>query len=90
MKKQVIPNELYKNVHLTSFKSHLSYGITAWCGISKKLLKPIFITQEKIIRVMFGDKDAYMNKFKTCARTRSFDKSFLGKYIFHYFTVIIF
>ena len=31
---------------------------------------------------MFGDKDAYMDKFKTCARTRSFEDRFLGKDFF--------
>ena len=31
---------------------------------------------------MFGDKDAYMDKFKTCARTRSFENIFLGKDFF--------
>ena len=30
--KHVIPNELYKNLYLTLFESHLSYGITAWGG----------------------------------------------------------
>ena len=43
-----------KNVYLTLFESHLSYGITAWGGISKNLLQPLFITQKKRIRVMFG------------------------------------
>ena len=36
--KHVIPNELYKNLYLTLFESHLSYGITAWGGVSKNLL----------------------------------------------------
>ena len=96
MMKHVIPSELYKNVYLTLFESHLSYGITAWGGISKNLLQPLFITQKKCIRIMFGDKDAYMDKFKTCARTRSFENRFLEKKNFkanhlnHYFTVIIF
>ena len=82
MMKHVIPSELYKNVYLTLFESHLSYGITAWGGISNNLLQPLFITQKKCIRVMFGDKDAYMDKFKTCARTRSFENRFLGKDFF--------
>ena len=46
--KQVIPSELYKNVYLTLFESHLSYGITAWGGISKNLLKSLFIAQKKM------------------------------------------
>ena len=64
MMKHDIPSELYKNVYLTLFESHLSYGITAWGGISKNLLQTLFITQKKCIRVMFGDKDAYMANLK--------------------------
>ena len=62
--KHVIPSELYKSLYVTLFESHLSYGITAWGGISKNLLEPLFITHKKCIRVMFGDKDAYIDKFK--------------------------
>ena len=40
------------------------------------------LPRKKCIRVMFGDKDAYMDKFKTCARTRSFENRFLGKDFF--------
>ena len=39
--KHVIHRELYKNVYLTLFESHFSYGITAWGGISKNLLQPL-------------------------------------------------
>ena len=46
--KHVIPSELYKNVYLTLFESHLSYGITVCGGISKNLLQPLFITQKKM------------------------------------------
>ena len=105
----VIPSELYKILYLTLFESHLSYGITAWGGICKNLLQPLFITQKKCIIVLFGDKvvykipyrraprlacrvrraskgilhtsdkDAYMVKFKTCARTRLFENRCLGE-----------
>ena len=30
----------------TLFESHLSYGISAWGGISFKKLEPLFITQK--------------------------------------------
>ena len=80
--KHVIPNELYKNLYLTLFESHLSYGITAWGGVSKNLFKSLFTTQKKCIRIMFGDKDAYMAKFETCARTRTFESRILGREFF--------
>ena len=52
MMKHVIPSELYKNVYLTLFESHLSYGITAWPGgISKNLLQPLFITRKKCLAI---------------------------------------
>ena len=47
--KHVIPSELYKNVYLTLFESHFSYGITSWGEISRNLLQPLFITQIKCI-----------------------------------------
>ena len=31
---------------------------------------------------MFGDKDAYMAKFETCARTRTFESRILGREFF--------
>ena len=75
--KHVIPNKLYRNLYLT-----LCYGITAWGGVSKNLLKSLFTTQKKCIRIMFGDKDAYMAKFETCARTRTFESRILGREFF--------
>ena len=71
--KHVIPNELYKNLYLTLFESHLSYGITAWGEVSKNLLKSLFTTQKKCI---------YMAKFDTCARTRTFESRILGREFF--------
>ena len=76
--RNLIPSELYKNLYHTLFESHLSYGITAWGGISKSAIEPIFITQKKCIRVMFGDREAYLDKFKTCARARPYENRFLG------------
>ena len=41
-----------------------------WGGISQNKLKPLFITQKKCVKVMFGDNEAYFNKFMTCVKTR--------------------
>ena len=49
---------------------------------SKNLLKSLFTTQKKCIRIMFGDQDAYMAKFETCARTRTFESRILGREFF--------
>ena len=48
-------------------------------GISNSSIEPIFITQKKCIRVMFGDREAYLEKFNTCARSRSYENRMLGK-----------
>ena len=31
------------------------------------------------MRILFGDKEAYLNKFKTCARSRPLDNQILGQ-----------
>ena len=68
--KKCIPKIAYKELDHTLFESRLSYGISAWGGISFKKLEPLFITQKKCLRIMFGDNEAYHNKFKTAARVR--------------------
>ena len=77
--KSCIPKHLYKDIYHTLFESHLSYGISSWGGISQNKLKPLFITQKKCVRVMFGDNEAYFNKFITCVRTRPRESQKLGK-----------
>ena len=42
------------------------------------MLEKLFLTQKKCVRVLFGDYEAYVNKFKTCARTRGFENERLG------------
>ena len=66
--KNCIPKHLYKDIYHILFESHLSYGISSWGGISQNKLKPLFITQKKCVRVMFGDNEVYFNKFMTCVR----------------------
>ena len=76
--KDNIPVELYKDMYYTLFESHLSYGITVWGGISNSKLDPLFKIQKKCLRILFGDKEAYLDKFKTCARVRDLDNQQLG------------
>ena len=77
--KDSIPEDLYKSLYFTLFESHLSYGITVWEGVSNNKLEPLFKFQKKCMRILFGDKEAYLNKFKTCARSRPFDNQILGQ-----------
>ena len=73
-----VPQDLRMEIYHTLFESHLTFGISVWGGVSSNKLKPLFITQKKCIRILFGDNEAYNDKFKTCARTRPYGKQILG------------
>ena len=77
--KDKIPSSLHKTLYHTLFESDLVYGITVWGGISLNKLNPIFVTQKMCMRILFGDKATYLDKFKTCVRTRSIDAQKLGE-----------
>ena len=74
----VVPKEYHKELYHTLFESHLGFGISVWGGISTNKLKPLFTTQKKCIRIMFGDREAYLNKMCTSARTRTRNCQKLG------------
>ena len=76
--KDQIPSSHHKTLSHTLFESDLSYGITVWGGVSTNQLKPIFTTQKMCLRIMFGNKEAYLDKFKTCVRSRSVTEQKLG------------
>ena len=77
--KDCIPTELHKSLYHTLFESHLCYGITAWGAISDTRLQSIFKVQKKCIRILFGDKEKFLDKFKTCCRARIIGEQKLGK-----------
>ena len=68
--KNNIPSHLHKDLYHTLFESHLSYAITVWGNLSQNKVEPLFTLQKKCIRILFGDKEAYLDKFRTCARVR--------------------
>ena len=70
--KKCLPESLYKQIYHSLFESHLGFAISVWGGIPNIQLKPLFITQKKCIRILFGDHKRYVDKFKTCARVRPF------------------
>ena len=55
-------------------KAILTYGITVWRGVTNNKLLPLFRLQKKCLRILFGDKEAYLDKFKTSARVRLFEE----------------
>ena len=68
--KNCLPHEIYKQIYYALFESHLTFAISVWGGVSHRTIEPIFITQKRCIRMLFGDSEAYQNKLKTCARAR--------------------
>ena len=73
-----IPKENYTSLYYSLFESHLNYGITIFGGIGKSHLEKLFSVQKHCIRLLFGDLEKYLDKFKTCARTRPYGKQILG------------
>ena len=76
--KEHVPIELHKDLYHTLYESHLIYGITVWGGVPESKIKKLFINQKHCLRIMFGDKKAYLDKFNTCARIRQFGQQILG------------
>ena len=77
--KDCVPDNIHKDLYHTLFESYLSYGITVWGGVSDNKLLPLFRIQKKCMRILFGDTKAYLEKFKTCVRTRSLDSQILDE-----------
>ena len=73
-----IPEINYKCLYHTLFESHLSYCITAYGNVNTTHSGKLFTVQKHCMRILFGDKEAYIDKFKTCARTRPFETQKLG------------
>ena len=73
-----IPKERHKDLYYTLFESYLTYGISVWGGVSKCKLKSIFNAQKKVARVLFGDREKYKDKFRTCCRARPLHEQKLG------------
>ena len=69
---QFIPSKHHENLYYTLFESYLSYGISVWGGSRDAILKPVLKAQKKAMRVIFGDRDKFVDKFKTCVRARPF------------------
>ena len=52
--------------------------ITVFGTVSKTCTENLFKIQKHCIRILFGDLEKYLNKFKTSARTRPFETQRLG------------
>jgi hypothetical protein len=76
--RESVPNQLLKDLYHTLFESHLSYGISVWGNVPSTKMTPVATSQKHCIRVLFGDRQAYLAKFETCVRARSTETQILG------------
>ena len=67
-----VPEDLHTDLYHTLFESHLTYCISVWGGSSASNITKIWTAQKHCIRVLFGNKKAYLEKFQTCARARPY------------------
>lgn len=79
---QYVPSEMHKQLYHTLVESHLRYGISVWGGVSNNVLSPLFILQKQCIRILFGDREKYLDQFNTAARVRPFCKPFVSSKTF--------
>ena len=77
-----IPEELYKPLHYALFESHMTYCITVYGTVSKTCTEKLFKIQKHCIRILFGDLEKYLDKFKTSARTQPIETHRLGAEFF--------
>ena len=73
-----IPKHLHRDLYYTLFESHLSYCISVWGSAAQHRISSLWTIQKHCIRVLFGDKAAYLDKMNTCVRTRPYDSQVLG------------
>lgn len=72
--KKFIPESEYTKIYNSLFKSHITYCISCWGGISNYKTEKIFSIQKRCIRLLFG-KDLnfdHADYYKTCARARTY------------------
>ncbi len=73
-----VPKDIRRTIYHTLFESHLTYRISVWGGVSSNKLVKVFNAQKHCLRILFGDREAYLDKFKTSARSRSTGEQILG------------
>ena len=73
-----IPKDNYKSLYFSLFESHMKYCLTVYGTASKCHIEKLFRTQKHCVRILFGNREEYLDKFNTCARVREFGKQILG------------
>ena len=69
-----IPKSEYHKLYDALFKSHLTYCISCWGGISSSRLYPLFLLQKRCVRLLFGKVPTFDHStyYETCARARTY------------------
>lgn len=73
-----IPKDYYRTIYSALFESHLNYGIIIWGGVSGSLVSNLFVLQKYCIRILFGDLEAYLEKFLRAPEPESLEGRFLA------------
>ena len=76
-----IPKSEYHKLYNSLFKSHLSYCISSWGGISLNKLSSIFSLQKRCVRLLFGKTPMFdhASYYETCARSRTYTEHMTKK-----------
>ena len=79
--KKFIPESEYMKIYNALFKSHLSYCISSWGGISSNKLQSLFAIQKRCIRLLFGKEFSFDHAgyYETCARVRTYEEHMAPK-----------
>ena len=56
-----LPKNMHKELYYTLFESYLAYGVTVWGKASKSKLGLLFKAQKKAIRVVFENKEQFLD-----------------------------
>ena len=60
------------NLCYTLFESYITYEITVWGSIPNQKFNKLSNAQKKITRVLFSDREKFLDKFRTCIRARPY------------------
>ena len=76
-----IPKSEYNKLYEALFKSHLTYCISCWGGISENKLDKLFSIQKRCVRLLFGKEFTFDHEgyYETCARARPYEQHMAKK-----------
>ena len=90
--RKFIPKDKYLEIYNALFKSHISYCISSWGGVSEYKLKTLFSVQKRCVRLLFGKEITFDNAeyYETCERVKTYkehtkEKNPTGAYQAYFF-----